>query len=592
MIGLILCAIKGGIVLKRYWQNILPVILAGSIFCSCFFGLQIPTAVVTVELSASQIGSGQLFFDIGQGICEENSLRFSSRFGNGAQEYSFILPRKAVSLLRLDPMESEGYFVLHSLRYRDVFNDITWDSEFLAKNAIVSSGLILQRSSDGLQGWAKNSDPWLQLTNLEEKIWKPSFVERFLIATCLAFFFLATWFLGRFLKKYECILNKFEVARIWLLKCFDGRRMEGKSFWRGILVGAFGFLLLLGTVNIVIDPFYIWQGKILPFEYQVNERFAKIAYLDKQHERFSAYIMGSSRSASTDPRALEYYRPELHFYNFSVSGGSFYDHLLHLRYFLREGYPVKMLYVQMDHEMLSNFMFPSGNYLNRHHPKVSQKPILTYYGEYASIFPYEYLKGKIEVNAREKEWKIFDIENTGCIIETHWEELIAESQEKYVLDAKRFSAQRIPRVHKDSQLSSNLQALQELKQLCENNQIQLVLYLGPTNQRTWDGVVFADYAKLLREVAKVAPFWDFSGYNSVSKNDYMFYEKSHYRPIVAEWIASRIFGEERKDIPSDFGVWVNDKTVESRIHEQKVQFDAVDQWRWWLNGDSLSKSSM
>ena len=160
---------------------------------------------------------------------------------------------------------------------------------------------------------------------------------------------------------------------------------------------------------------------------------------------------------------------------------------------------------------------------------------------------------------------------------------MASSPDEYVLDRKRFPLERIMRSRQDVRLGDNLQALQELKQLCEDNGIHLVVYMGPTNWRTWNEVDFAAYARLLRETVKIVPYWDFSGYNSVSENDFMFYEKSHYRPLVAEWIAARIFAKPCADLPVDFGILVSAGNVEERIRYHERQFARRDRQQWWGN---------
>lgn len=570
--------------MKEYRRLLDSLVCAVIVFSVCFFALPYSPAVVTVEFETSQAGEGQLYYDLGKGLSEENSVKFVlKRENQNHKVYSVVIPRQGLASLRLDPMAHEGYFVVHSLRYQDFFNEFFWDAKMIAEKAVFPPGIAWKLTSDGLVGHARDADPWLSFSGLESVGNRPSRQVLLLTAFKASLFFWVCCLLWwkYFLKRDS--IAKLSSLKVRLLQYLEGAPLGAQRFWRYIVGGGLGVVAFLVALNIVVDPFYIWQSKVLPYEYQVNERFAKVAYLETQHERFNGYIFGSSRSASTDPRMLEKYAPGISFYNMAVSGGSLYDHLAHLRYFLRSGYAVRLVYLQLDNEMLDTFRYPKENYLNRQHPHVRQESPLFYHGEYATIFPYEYLKGKLDVNWRQQSWKSFDIHNTGCILETHWEKLMASSPDEYVLDRKRFPLERIMRSRQDVRLGDNLQALQELKQLCEDNGIHLVVYMGPTNWRTWNEVDFAAYARLLRETVKIIPYWDFSGYNSVSENDFMFYEKSHYRPLVAEWIASRIFAKPCTDLPMDFGILVSAGNVEERIRYHERQFARRDRQQWWGN---------
>jgi hypothetical protein len=77
----------------------------------------------------------------------------------------------------------------------------------------------------------------------------------------------------------------------------------------------------------------------------------------------------------------------------------------------------------------------------------------------------------------------------------------------------------------------------------------------------------ADYLDFIRQLADIWPFWDFSGYNSVTADDRNYYEWSHYRVTVAKYILARVFNDPSVAVPDDFGVFVTKDNIEAHLSE-------------------------
>jgi hypothetical protein len=71
-----------------------------------------------------------------------------------------------------------------------------------------------------------------------------------------------------------------------------------------------------------------------------------------------------------------------------------------------------------------------------------------------------------------------------------------------------------------------------------------------------DTFLLEDYREYLRDISDITSFYDFTGYNSVTKDNCNYYEMSHYRPQVAKLIAAKIFNDKSIAVPSDFGKYI------------------------------------
>ena len=76
--------------------------------------------------------------------------------------------------------------------------------------------------------------------------------------------------------------------------------------------------------NIAVDPFGVFGDIIFDrYAYNMtqNPRFAKINYLEKNHDKYDSYIIGSSKTSSYSVEKLNEYYGGASFYNMIMYGG-------------------------------------------------------------------------------------------------------------------------------------------------------------------------------------------------------------------------------------------------------------------------------
>ena len=97
--------------------------------------------------------------------------------------------------------------------------------------------------------------------------------------------------------------------------------------------------------------------------------------------------------------------------------------------------------------------------------------------------------------------------------------------------------------------------MRQIKNICDENNIELIVFINPIEHRTYEATNLDEFNDFKQGLAKIMPYYDFSGLNRITTDDYYYYEPSHYRPIVGDMIIHRIF-DMPKDAETDFGKYV------------------------------------
>ncbi len=126
----------------------------------------------------------------------------------------------------------------------------------------------------------------------------------------------------------------------------------------------------------------------------------------------------------------------------------------------------------------------------------------------------------------------------------------------------------------------NLNELQTIVNLCREHQINLKIFISPAHATHWESIRVGGFWPVFeqwkREIVKIYPIWDFSGYNSITTepiSDDMknYLDSSHYTQAIGNLILNRIFQTNQEKVPSDFGILITPENVESHI--QRIQQD-------------------
>ncbi len=332
---------------------------------------------------------------------------------------------------------------------------------------------------------------------------------------------------------------------------------------------------LLCLTNLIVDPFDIFGVGILPRPRLDNLRSIKIRYLREHHDLYDSYIFGSSRIGILDPVWLERYLPERRFYNMFVPGSSPYDQVRHLRYFLRQGYTVKRIFLQYDIE--PEYAPPPDMLFMRLHPLVTGENPVVAKARYLVLFSRDALEAKLRYNFDPPSVVYYPA--SGHMIDLEKERWIEAHPEEHLAREGTFH-ERVTRepVFPGWVLQQKLDGLSEFVALCRRHDIVLDVAVTPHNQIYLDRQNRQGYLYELRRLAEITGgYWDFSGYNSVTTNNLNYFESSHYRPQVAFWLLARIYEQEPQSVPADFGRYVTPANLAGYLARRAAELDRRDQ---------------
>jgi hypothetical protein len=332
---------------------------------------------------------------------------------------------------------------------------------------------------------------------------------------------------------------------------------------------------LLISVNYIVDPLNILHTKFLKQDFQTNERFLKVEYLDKNNFKYNSYLFGSSRIGTTNTEDIEKYIPNSKFYNLTISSGNFYDYLYHLKYFIKKKYPIKNIYLQIDIGNMGYYGNSNLGYLGKLYPPVVNESLDMFYIKYLTSFLPMSIKGKIQLNMTEAKENENHISTTGIHTSKTKEQLLISNCKEYVKNEQSFH-KNYKRIFSAIFIKETIEALKNIQAICKDNNITLYVFTTPINKNMMDTIKVNDYFSFLKAISIVTDFYDFSGYNSITMNNCNYYEYSHYRPLVGKLIAGRIFNDTMMDIPSDFGVYVTKSNIDEHILDLKEQIKRYD----------------
>jgi hypothetical protein len=121
-----------------------------------------------------------------------------------------------------------------------------------------------------------------------------------------------------------------------------------------------------------------------------------------------------------------------------------------------------------------------------------------------------------------------------------------------------------------------LDNLQAIVTLCQQHDIELKIFISPTHATQYEAIAAANlwstFELWKREITKITPVWDFSGYNSITTEpigDRMIYyiDNSHYSQTTGDLVIDRLLSWQTESLPKDFGVYLTSETVESHLNK-------------------------
>lgn len=336
--------------------------------------------------------------------------------------------------------------------------------------------------------------------------------------------------------------------------------------WLLLFLGAvLGCAALLTGFNVLVDPFGVFGDRVLDwYEYDMtmNPRVAKIAYLERHHESYDSYVIGSSKASSISVYELNEYM-DASFYNMTWYGGDLVDEQA-LVHYLIEHYTVKNIVLTVDPQCAVQFNTTGDSLKETMHCKADGSNPLLFYARYLFANP-EYSFDKLEAYLKrgylQKPAAVYVAETGTYNKQVRDATPIGSLPEYLALENNLFYQD-----YSDLPcLDEAIGAIADIKRTCGENGVNLLVIGVPIYKDDFARYDPERLALFWEELAGVTDFYDFWSGSSVNQDIRYFYDSDHFRNNAGTMALAYIFGRQDIYLPEGFGHLNTAENVKERI---------------------------
>lgn len=309
------------------------------------------------------------------------------------------------------------------------------------------------------------------------------------------------------------------------------------------------FVLLIALVlipfNVIVDPYNVFHADhIRDNGIEPNKNYFKTRYVIDHPEKFDSYLFGSSRVGFLDVEKMT----GGVYYNMMYSEGLPHEHLQTLEAMIANG------------EIPDNVIMGVDDIACFVDPAFHQKQL------YRLAYPYNgalldkagfYLRYLDTITTLRS---LPTIKAHGEPDESAVERYYATGTEDLTLPTAFDEQLDIPywADYYELRIEEALEDMAQIKRLCGEYEIELVVFTNPLHQTTYRKAVENGYLEFLERLAEVTPYYNFSGFNDITCDNAYYYETSHYSPAAGDLMIQAMFEHE---VPirlqeQGFGVYV------------------------------------
>lgn len=339
--------------------------------------------------------------------------------------------------------------------------------------------------------------------------------------------------------------------------------MNYKKFTYSFIISFITIIMIIISFNYYFDPDAIFRQNKQIYYGPISDRYAKTSYILKNKEKYNTFIWGSSRVQKMDAFILN-----TRSYNMGATSGGVEDCLRGLKIFVNNRIKIENVYLGID-----NFSYKYDN------EKDIRSFHTTPYSE-VKLKNIEYLMKAALKKPDYDKIKVYScIENTELIenylissgklmVPNLVEKNIEKSTKDYVYNEKFKKPLYVD--DKNEHIDSTISIIKEIKQICDDNNINLVVFFNPVHITSYlkDDIEISNRFK--KELANITDFYDFNYINFITVNNYFWYETSHPRYFVCDWQLKVITNQYDEKIPKDFGHLVTKENVDYYCNKYKI----------------------
>ena len=352
-----------------------------------------------------------------------------------------------------------------------------------------------------------------------------------------------------------------------------------KKFILNFILFASVILLLVALICIVTDPFNVFH----PFNLrdngvEPNKNYIKTKYVLANPDKFDSFLLGSSRVGSIHVDKIE----SESCYNMTYSSATPMEDLDTLKVFIDNGIIPRHIYLGLDHE---SYMEPVETHkdseLRSQYIYSIEHPI-SFWAKYFSpsmvgnaiistSLPY-FTDSSIPHPLGESYSDIFY--NYGWNFDYNYDSPSMPSSSPELLEECHYGMLCYSEMWENlfdnseyANMSAALDSIQEIVNICEDNNIELTVFTHATWYTTFTEGVSQRYLVFLKRLSEITPYYNFSGFNDITTNPYNYIDIHHYNAEVGDLILDAIcYNKTTPELLSQgFGMFVNKDNVDDLI---------------------------
>ncbi len=343
--------------------------------------------------------------------------------------------------------------------------------------------------------------------------------------------------------------------------------MLKQFFIKSLLLGA----AILGSImafNYMVDLYGVLRRDADNIIVTPNDKYVKVNHVLENRDRYDSFSFGSSRAGHIHTHQLTSGK----WYNMYFWSGIPYEWMMSLQVFVKNEVGVKNVLITIGpFSYKSDPEARQDRFLFRFYPETFREKV-KFFTRYLFKQP-SLVEIKRKYRPIEKWGLVFDYGNTGNYYITKLEHDIELDPDRHRKSRNFSKAVVLPGNRIDEYISE----VREIKKICDARNINLYVLFHPIHHLNYlkENVKLMNRAK--RKLAAITDFYDFSGLNTVTVDNYYYTDIVHFRPKVGDMMLKRIFGEPDVEVPRDFGVLVTSENVEEHLEFLQRQRDLYNE---------------
>lgn len=330
-----------------------------------------------------------------------------------------------------------------------------------------------------------------------------------------------------------------------------------KKLFLKLLLCLIPVLIYVGIVY-EIDTYNVFHyDKVRITAAKSNHNYIKTRYILDEPDKFNGFIFGSSRAGNIPAEGLpgEINGKAINWYNMQFAMASVKANTETVKTLLKNGVHMDCILLEVDEiSMYNTYQANADDYICIPYEEYEKNRFKFIY-KYLSVRPEFSLLPAIlsREDSLDKERELFyssgvSSGNLDMSVPSEKREMIKSLGSGWY--------------NKDAEYKEPIEAVRELKGICEENGIELIVFTSPVLQSTYEEAVEKGYIDFLQDLSEVTEYYNFSGLNEYTTDARYYFDASHFRPFVGLEIEKVIFGNEKTSDVSSFGAYITGDNIE------------------------------